>query len=87
LFARPELELSKIARAPSDGMVAFPDGAYVASFRPILNSQRAGEPRGIFLAARKFDESSAAHISDLTRTSVQVRRVKDPSLPQDYRIA
>ncbi|HTB92039.1 MAG TPA: PAS domain S-box protein [Candidatus Sulfotelmatobacter sp.] len=87
LFSRPELELLLVSRAPRDGLVAFPDAAYVVSVRPILNSRREGEPQGIFLAARKFDETGATRISDLTRTSTTFERINSASLPRDFEIA
>ena len=87
VFLRPELNPDSIAHAPRDGFIAFPDGAYFVSVRPILNSQRAGDPKGVFLAARKFDDDGATRISDLTRTSVRFRRADAISLPPDFQVA
>jgi len=87
LFNRPQLAPATIARAPRDGLIAFPDAAYVLCARPILNSQRTGEPQGVFLAARRFDGNGATRISDLTRTSLQFQRVDANSLPDDFRRA
>jgi PAS domain S-box-containing protein len=84
LFSRPELSLATISRSPLDGLLAFPDGVYVVCIRPILNSQRNGEPQGVLLAARKFDGDGPTRISDLTRTSLQFERVKGSSLPDDF---
>ncbi len=87
LFQRSQLGSATIARAPRDGLVAFPDGVYAVSFRPILNSQRMGESQGVFLAARKFDENGATRISDLTRTSVEFQRVDSNRLSPDFKSA
>ncbi len=87
LFSQALLAPATIARAPRDGLIAFPDAAYVVCARPILNSQRAGEPQGVFLAARRFDGSDATRISDLTRTALEFQRVDSHSLPDDFRQA
>ena len=87
LFSRTQLSPENIAMAPKDGLVDFPDGTYIVCVRPILNSQRAGAPQGVFLAARKFTDDTAVRITDLTRTSVQFRRVRASSLPPDFQIA
>lgn len=84
LFQKSLLEPAAIARAPREGLIAFPDGVYISCFRPILNSQRQGESRGVFLAARKFDEKDANHISEFTRTSVKFQRANSDSLPPDF---
>jgi PAS domain S-box-containing protein len=87
LFNRPQLNPEAIARSPRDGLVAFPDGAYLVCIRPILNSQRQGEPHGIFLAAQKFDDGGATRISSVTRTSTRFERLDSGRLPADFEIA
>lgn len=87
IFATPDLNPDRIGRMPVDGMVAFPDGIYLVSIRPILTSQRDGEPLGIFLAARRFDSYGATRVSDFTRTSVRFDRFDDPKLSRDLREA
>jgi PAS domain S-box-containing protein len=87
LFSRSQLNPEAIAHRPRDGLMAFPDGAYLVCVRPILNSQRQGVPHGIFLTAQKFDGGSAARISDLTRTSTRFQRVDAGRLPADFEAA
>jgi two-component system, NtrC family, sensor kinase len=87
LFAQPLLDAELLSRNPRDGLVAFPDAVYVVCVRPILNSQRKGEPHGIFLTARKFDDGGATRISDLTRTSTRFERVDTGRLPADFEVA
>ncbi len=87
LFLQPKLSQANIAHAPCDGMLRFPDGAYLVSVRPILNSQRAGEPLGLFFAARRFDDNTVARISDLTHTSVRFERADANLLPPDFQLA
>lgn len=84
MFARPEMSTAAIARMPLDGIAAFPDGAYLVSTRPILTSARKGEPRGVFLLARRFDETGASEISDLTQISAKFLRVTDENPPSDF---
>jgi PAS domain S-box-containing protein len=84
VFAKREMAPESEARLPQDGLLAFPDGAYLVSTRPVLTSQRTGRPRGILLLARKFDETGAFHITNLTRTSVKFEREDSASLPEDY---
>lgn len=87
LFNRTQLNPKHVLRSPLDGMVAFPDGAYLVCVRPILNSQRKGESRGLFLAARKFDDSNIAQIENLTRNSTKFERTYSHPLPADFEIA
>jgi PAS domain S-box-containing protein len=84
LFQHPQLSADRVANNPRDGLVAFPDAAYLVSVRPILNSQRKGQPHGTFLAARKFDDSGATRISDLTRTSVRFARIGSSQISLDF---
>ena len=86
-LARPEMRPQSEVHLPQDGLLAFPDGTYLVSTRPILTSQRTGSPRGILLLARKFDDRAAFRITDLTRSSVGFQRVGAAGLPPDYRRA
>jgi len=83
-LSREQLDLRNVSRTPRDGLVAFPDGAYLVCVRPILNSQRAGEPQGTLLVARKFDEAGARRISDLMHDPVQFQRLDSGGLPADF---
>lgn len=86
LFNRPELSPNLLSGAPRDGLLSFPDGTYDVCVRPILNSQRKGELRGIFLGARRFDDGGATRISDLTHTSTRFERVDSHRLPPDFSV-
>jgi sensor domain CHASE-containing protein len=72
---------------PLDGILAFPDGPYMVSARPILTSQRTGASRGILRVAAKFDESSVNRVSDLTSIAVGFERLDAPNLPADFQRA
>ena len=87
IFARTQMQVPSEAHLPQDSLLSFPDGAYLVSTRPVITSQRTGEPRGILLLARKFDEQGAFRITDLTRTSIGFARVDAETLPSDYRRA
>jgi sensor domain CHASE-containing protein len=87
LFAKPQLQAETIASMPLDGIAVFPDGLFLVSTRPILNSARKGESRGVFLFARRFDEAGASQITDLTQNPAKFERVADKNLPPDFAIA
>ncbi|HMD38025.1 MAG TPA: CHASE4 domain-containing protein [Candidatus Acidoferrum sp.] len=88
VFSHELLSPASVARTPRDGLLEFPDGPYVVSNRPILTSQRSGEPRGVLLIARRLEESSAhrATVGKL-RTSVTFQSVDSASLPPDFQHA
>ena len=83
IFSRPQMKPEAASNAPHDGLLAFPDGLYILSVRPILTSQRGGPARGVLLIARKFDEQGASRIAELTRTAVKFQRLDDPGLPPE----
>jgi len=87
LFRTPQLSTASVARYPRDGLIAFPDAVYLVSLRPILNSQREGDSRGILLIARKFDGRGPARFSDLTPTSLRFARLDSSRLPPDFQLA
>ena len=87
LLAERHLTPDVVARSPQDGLLAFPDGAYLISTRPILTSQRTGDSRGILIAARKFDDNSINRVTDLTRTSIAFQMINAPALPDNYQRA
>jgi PAS domain S-box-containing protein len=87
IFSREQLEPAALAQRPQNGMLEFPDGTYFVSTRPILTSQRTGEPRGVLLIARRFDENGAKTVTDLTRPNVTFQRLGSPALPADFQNA
>jgi len=87
IFARPQMAPEAVAVRPQDGILAFPDGPYLVSTRPILTSQRAGEPRGMLMVAKKFDDRGARRVKDLSHAAVTFERMDTPSLPEDFQRA
>lgn len=87
IFSRQQLEPASVAQRPQNGMLEFPDGTYFVSTRPILTSQRTGEPRGVLLIARRFDENGAKTVTDLTRPNVTFQRLNSAALPADFQNA
>ena len=87
LLGRTELSQERVARDPKQGMLLFADGVYLVSISPILNSGRKGEPRGIFLAARKFNENGTSHVSEMTQTSIRFARFGPVAKPADFQAA
>ena len=84
LFSRPQMQPDALEVKPQDGMVEFPDGPYIVSTRPILTSQRSGNSRGVFMLARKFDDTEIGRLANLTRTSISIWPCDSPSLPSDF---
>jgi len=84
IFSRQQLEPAAVAVMPQDGIVEFADGPYIVSTRPILTSQRSGDSRGMFMLARKFDETEIDQRANLTRTTITLERIDSPSLPGDF---
>ena len=87
LLSRSEFSVERLARDPKQGLMAFPDGVYLVSISPILNSERKGEPHGTFLAARKFNEKGASHTSEMTQTTVRFARFGPVEKPADFQTA
>lgn len=87
LLGRTDLSQQNLARSPKQGMLLFPDGIYVLSICPILNSARKGESRGIFLAARRFSEGGTSHVSEMTQTSIRFARFGPALKPADFQSA
>jgi PAS domain S-box-containing protein len=87
MFEKPEMQADAVARMPLDGMVAFPDGAYLVSVRPILTSERGGVSRGVFFLGRRFDDERMAQLSDLTRTSMDFVSVGKEPMPLEFQSA
>ena len=87
LVSRQQMRPASVADVPRDGLVAFPDGTYLVSVRPILTSERTGNSRGELLLARRFDDNGVSSVTDLTRTSVAFERVDSPLLPLDFQSA
>jgi len=81
------LQLSSVQRQPRDGVLQISGGAYLVSIRPVLTSERSGEPRGTLLMGRQFGEDDAEHIEEITRSPVTFKRVDSPQLPTDFREA
>lgn len=84
IFSRRQMEPAAVALMPQDGMVEFADGPYVVSMRPILTSQRSGESRGVFMLARKFDQSEIERLAIVTRTTITFERMDSAALPDDF---
>lgn len=87
VYLQPRMNPQSITREPMDGLLEFPSGIYLVSVRPILTSQRTGESRGMLIVAQRFDESGATRLSDMTRTSVQFKRINPLNLSEDYQLA
>lgn len=78
LLSNPRMSPEAAARAPQDGLLGFLDAVYLLSTWPILTSQRSGIPRGLLMAARKFDDNGISKVTDLTRTSISFQRSSPP---------
>jgi PAS domain S-box-containing protein len=86
VFLHEELSPASVARSPQSGFLEFPDGPYFVATRPILTSQRTGEPRGELLLARRLYDNGAQGAAELARPAVTLERV-DSALPKDFRQA
>ena len=84
IFSRQQMDPAAVALMPQDGIVEFADGPYIVSTRPILTSQRSGDSRGVFMLARKFDESEIEKLANLTRTTITFERNDAEPLPDDF---
>jgi len=87
MFQKPQLQPSAVSSMPLDGLVDSPDGPYFISVRPILTSARAGEARGIFLMARRFDQERVADLIDLVHSQVNFERIGHDALSPDCQLA
>src|SRR6202042_3803700 len=84
LFSRSEMSLARQSVQPRDGLLLLPDGVYLVAVRPILDSDRHGEPRGLFIVGRKFENSTISQLSDVTRASVRFEPFESPQSPEDF---
>jgi signal transduction histidine kinase/CheY-like chemotaxis protein len=70
---------------PREGLLTTPSGAYVAAIRPILRSNRRGEPNGAMLFVRPLPAHRLLRGSLSAHSSMRLWSRGDPALPDDVR--
>jgi signal transduction histidine kinase len=70
----------------TEGILIFPDGPYVVSSLPLLQTDGSGPASGALVFARKLDEEKIREIGELTNLSVSLFPFDAAALPEDVTI-
>ncbi|MDM7999196.1 MAG: CHASE4 domain-containing protein [Dehalococcoidia bacterium] len=82
LLARHESETSSVS-----GIMFLPDNLALVASQPILTSQREGPIAGSLVMGRCLDSEVVQRLREATDLSVELYRVDDTDLPEDFRLA
>lgn len=69
------------------GIVLLPEGAVFIAARPILDTNRQKEPRGVLILGRFIDEAVKEELSDTAQLSLDLYPLNRLNLPDDIQIA
>ncbi|MBN2098245.1 MAG: HAMP domain-containing protein [Dehalococcoidia bacterium] len=82
LLAQHSSETSSVA-----GIVFLPEHLALVASKPILTSQNAGPIAGSLIMGRYLDSQEAQKLSEATSLSVEMYRVDEPDMPEDFQVA
>ena len=68
-------------RRDNRGIVLLSDHPMILVSRPIVRTDFSGEPQGVVIMGRYLDSSEVERLALLTRPTLRLTRVTDPSLP------
>jgi sensor domain CHASE-containing protein len=82
LLARHRSESGSVA-----GLLFLPNQLAIVASQPIVTSQHQGPMAGSLIMGRYLDENEVQRLSEITGLSLELHRVDDPDIPDDFQVA